>query len=329
MPARAVFRLVVQLVTQRDEQGRLGDRREVLDVEVDERLRGLVVGVLGVVHVDEQRAGQRRVLACLGRLGGGLDAAVSVVDRQRLQRVRILLVVRVAEVAGRTLGARDTLHQDVVVLGCLVVVAGRLRLVADHVSGHVVVSAGVGARTEQADLLVGEARVELAPVVDRRAGRPQLDELVGGEAVDREVGVHDHGQRVGGDLELGVLDAGVRADRRFLVLLDRTGGVGDVGLAGAEALEPATGAGLTNGHLDLGCLFAEQLGRRSGHRVDGGRPIDQHVAGDVAAVACRHRCPSASLPHPEHECRSRRCRARSPGEWKCSSLRSPVSSGDA
>jgi hypothetical protein len=50
--------------------------------------------------------------------------------------------------------------------------------------------------------------------------------------------VHDHGERVGGDLELGVLDALLLAGRDLL-LLDRARGVGDVGLARAERLEPA------------------------------------------------------------------------------------------
>ena len=86
----------------------------------------------------------------LGGLGGGLDAAVATVDRDGLEGVGVLLVVGVAEVAGRTLGAGDTLDQDVVVLGRLVVGAGGLGLGADDVSGHVVVGAGVGAGTEEA-----------------------------------------------------------------------------------------------------------------------------------------------------------------------------------
>ena len=133
---------------------------------------------------------------------------------ERLERVGVLLVVGVAEVAGRALGAGDALDQDVVVLGGLVVVTGGGSSASSSIdlAGHVVVGAGVGAGTEQRDLLVGEARVELVPVGDLGVRRPQLDELVDGQAVDGEVGVDDDGQRVGGDLELGVLDPGLLTD---------------------------------------------------------------------------------------------------------------------
>ena len=97
--------------------------------------------------------------------------------------------------------------------------------------------------TEQRDLLVGEARVQVLPVGHLGAGGPELDELVGGEAVDGEIGVHDDGEGVGGDLELGVLDAVLLADRDLFILLDRARGVGDVGLADAELLETTAGAG--------------------------------------------------------------------------------------
>ena len=48
------------------------------------------------------------------------------------------------------------------------------------------------------------------------------------------------------------------ADRRLFVLLDRARGVGDVGLAGAEALEAAAGAGDADRHLDAGVLLLER-----------------------------------------------------------------------
>src|SRR5690349_11902812 len=51
-----------------------------------------------------------------------------------------------------------------------------------------------------------------------------------------EVRVDDDGEGVGGDLELDVLDPLVGTGRDFL-LVDRTGGVRDVGLALAEHLE--------------------------------------------------------------------------------------------
>ena len=214
---------------------------------------------------------------------------------QGLQGVLVLLVVGVAEEADRTLGAGDTLDEDVVVLGGLDVVAQHLGLVTDDVGGHVVVRAGVGAREEEGDLLVGEARVDLVPVGRRGLRADEVDELVDGEAVDVEVGVDRDGEGVGGDLELGVLDTVLLA-HRDLVLLDRTRGVGDVGVARAEDLEPATGAGLADGDLDVGVLLVEELLGRHAHRVDGGRAVDS----DGAADAARRRRP----------CRSRRRRRR-------------------
>ena len=76
-------------------------------------------------------------------------------------------------------------------------------------------------------------------------------QLVDGEAVDREVLVGHDGDAVVGDLDLFVLDAGLLADRGLLVVLDRTRGVGDVGLAGAELLEAAARAGLADRDLDV------------------------------------------------------------------------------
>ena len=134
--------------------------------------------------------------------------------------------------------------------------------------------------------------------------------------------MHDHGERVGGDLELGVLDAVLLAGRDLL-LLDRAGGVGDVGLAGAELLEAATGAGLADRDLDVGVLLAEQLRGRVAQREDGRRAVD----GDGAAEApSPPSLPASSPPQAdEGQGEGRRCRARSPGGRKCSSLRSPES----
>ena len=256
-----------------------------------------VVVVLGVVHVDEQRPRQRRVLAGLGGLGRRLDAAVAVVDRQRLERVGVLLVVGVAEVAGRTLGAGDTLDQDVVVLGGLVVVAGGLGLV-DR-SRRRPCSRRCRSRCPGPNSEIswsGKLGSRSVPVGDLGAGGPQLDELVGGQAVDGEVGVDDDGERVGGDLELGVLDAALLAGRD-LVLLDRTRGVGDVGLAGAEPLEPATGAGLADRDLDVRVLLGEQLA--GGLRSSGRRSRSRRSS------RCRWR-----RRHPRRHRRPRRCRHR-------------------
>ena len=88
--------------------------------------------------------------------------------------------------------------------------------------------------------------------------------------------MHDDGEGVGGDLELGVLDAGrlTRGALEVLVRLDRARGVGDVGLAGAERLEATTGAGLADRHLDVGVLLVEELLGRDAHGVDGGGAVD-------------------------------------------------------
>ena len=77
---------------------------------------------------------------------------------------------------------------------------------------------------------------------------------------------HD-GDAVVGDLDLLVRDAGLLADRDLLVVLDRTRGVGDVGLAGAELLEAAAGAGGADRDLDVGVLALERLGRGLGERA--------------------------------------------------------------
>ena len=146
--------------------------RRFVDVEVDVRLDRLVVGVGRVADVDEQRAGQRRVRAVRSRLGRRRDAAGAGVDLERLQGVGVLLVVGVAEVAHGALGAGDTLGDDVVVLGGLVVGARGTLFTVDHV-GEVVEGAGVGAGTEEGQLLVGEARVDLVPVGDLARRHPR------------------------------------------------------------------------------------------------------------------------------------------------------------
>ena len=99
---------------------------------------------------------------------------------------------------------------------------------------------------------------ELAEVRDRRALVPELLELLGGQAADLERRVGDDGDAVVGDLELLVGDAVLLAERDLL-LLDRPRGVGDVGLAGAELLEAAAGAGLPDVDADVGVLLVEQL----------------------------------------------------------------------
>ena len=84
-----------------------------------------------------------------------------------------------------------------------------------------------------------------------------------------------------------VLDAALLADRDLLVVLDRARGVGDVGLAGAELLEAAAGAGLADRDLDVRVLLVEELGRRLGERVDGRGAVDGDAAREVLLAGRR------------------------------------------
>src|SRR5215210_3308359 len=84
------------------------------DVEIYEGLDGLVVLQRVGAHVDEQRAGEQ-VLAGADGVLGGLDT----VNGERPERVQIVLVVRVAEVAQRVRVAGDALYEHVVVLAHL------------------------------------------------------------------------------------------------------------------------------------------------------------------------------------------------------------------
>jgi hypothetical protein len=59
-------------------------------------------------------------------------------------------------------------------------------------------------------------------------------------------------------VELGVVHTVLLAHRDLLLLINRTGGVGEVGLPGAELLEPAAGAGLADRGPDVGVLLLEQ-----------------------------------------------------------------------
>src|SRR6185436_1420212 len=101
-----------------------------------------------------------------------------------------------------------------------------------------------------------------------RVGLPDLLELLDGEARRPVVLlVDDDRERVVRNLELDVLDALGHA-RLLLLLLDWARGVGDVGLAGAEALEAAAGAGDPDRHLDAAVLLLELLGGTGDERAD-------------------------------------------------------------
>src|SRR5690606_36193124 len=99
----------------------------VLEVEPDERC-DVRLSRLRVVHVDHERARERRVRAAGYRLLGRQNTVTATVDRYRPPSLRVLDVVGVAEVAERVRVTLDALHEHVVVLGRRVVAAARTLL---------------------------------------------------------------------------------------------------------------------------------------------------------------------------------------------------------
>src|SRR5688500_4800206 len=81
------------LLRQRDEQRALGDRLVVVEDVLDEGGDLRPLERLGL-HVDEERAGERRVAPVLRRLGARRDAARAAVDLNRLEAILVLLEVR-------------------------------------------------------------------------------------------------------------------------------------------------------------------------------------------------------------------------------------------
>src|SRR5918995_566560 len=266
------------LLGQRHDLGRLRDVLLVGDHEVHEGL-DLGAGDRLRARVHEQRAGQRLVGAVLDRLGARLHAAVAGVDADQVELVLSALVVGEAEVAEAAVVTLDAGDELVVVLGGLVVLAGHALLAVDLV-GEEVERAGVGARPVERQLGVREIRLDVGQALDLRALVPDLLELVGGEAVDGERLVGHDRDAVVGNLDLAVLHRVLLADRDLLVVLDRARGVGDVGLAGAELLEAAAGAGRTDRDLHVGILLVEQLGGRLRERGDRRGAVDGDLARD-------------------------------------------------
>src|SRR5919106_2041575 len=282
------LQLGLLLVVERDERGGFDDRVDVLDVESDELLDLRPLQRFSR-RVDEQLPAQWCVRPVLDGVGARHHAPAAAVDLQRLERLLVLLEIGKAEVAQGARRTLDGLDDHVVVLGRLVVGA-RGALLTVHLAGEVVERAGVGAGSGQDQLLVGERRVDLVPVGHGRARRPDRVELLYGQAGGPVVvGVDHDRQRVVGDRELVERDAGFVA-KGDLVVLDGTGGVGDVGLAVAELLEAAAGAGLADRDVHTRVLLHEELGRRAGQRKDGARTVDDDLAGQLFAAALVVRC---------------------------------------
>src|SRR5690606_26453454 len=104
------------------------------------------------------------------------------------------------------------------------------------------------------------------------------------EALDLVVVDAGHDRHaVVGDLQLDVLDAVLLAPGDLL-LGDRPGGVGDLGLAVAEELEAVTGAGPVDGDLDALVLGQEGLRGQRRDRLDRRRAGDVDRAAALAAV---------------------------------------------
>ena len=230
----------------------------------------------------KERPGER-VLAGEDRLFVGNDA----VHPEDLQLVLVLRVVGIPEVALRAALAGDALDKDVVVRRSRVIRAGGA-LLADHFVGEEVERARVHVRGEEGQLFVGEGGADLVPVVDRRARLVDLLQLFDAELVNKVVGRVDHdGEAVPAHQHLDELNA-VGGTDLTLGALDGARGVGDVGLAGAEALEAAAGAGDAHLHADLRRHAAELFGHGIGDGEDGARTVDVNVAGEAAEVFLRH-----------------------------------------
>src|SRR5918992_1982440 len=176
---------------QRHEVRTPRDRRLVVERVAEER-RHRGPAERAPLRVDEQRPRQRLVAVALHRRDARRDAAAArVVHGDQLQPAPVLDVVGEPEVAEPAPFAGHALDEDVVVLGGEVVRAAAPRPAVDRFREEVE-RARVGARAEEPQRHVGEARPHLAPVVDVRAGVPDSPQLFGGEAVHpRVAAVHD------------------------------------------------------------------------------------------------------------------------------------------
>src|ERR671910_762499 len=93
------LQLGLLLVVERDERGGFDDRVDVLDVEPDERL-DLRPLERRLRRVDEELPAQGCVRPILDGVGAWRHAPAAAVDLQRLERLLVLLEVRVVERAG-------------------------------------------------------------------------------------------------------------------------------------------------------------------------------------------------------------------------------------
>ena len=106
----------------------------------------------------------------------------------------------------------------------------------------------------------------------------------------REVGVHDDGERVGGDLELGVLDR--RLSSQAAISSSSIGReASEMSVSPAQNFsKPPPVPDSETDDLDVGVLLAQELGGGVAHREDGRRAVDgDGAAGAAAAVTAAGR----------------------------------------
>src|SRR5215210_3794312 len=274
-------RLLLQAARYHHVLRRLYQPVEILlrDVEIHEGLDGLVVLQRVGAHVDEQRAGEQ-VLAGADGVLRWLDA----VHGERPERIQVVLVVGVAEVAERVLVAGDALHEHVVVLAHLHVgLAADLLLVAHDLPVEELVGARLGAGTVEAQLVVGPVGTHLAPLRDLtlRGGLPHLLELFLRDVLRPVVAllVDDDRDAVVGDGDLDELDPVLLAHGHLLGHVYGPGSVRDLGVALAEGLEAVAGARTADLYARIRVLFPEKLRRGLGDRINGARSLDAGLTG--------------------------------------------------
>src|SRR5918997_1253356 len=278
-------RLLRQAAGQRHVLRGLHEPVEVLlrEVEIHERLdRPVVLQRVGA-HVDEQWAGEQILTGANGLLAG-LDA----VHRERLERVEVVLVVGVTEVAERVFVAGDALDEHVVVLTSLVVGTIRFLFVPNDDLVKKLVRARLGAGTVEAQLPVGPIGAYLAPTGNLafRGRLPHRLELLGRDVRRPIVAlfVDDDRDAVEGDWDLDELDPVLLADWHLLGHVYRPGSVRDLGVALAESLEPVAGSRAADLDARLRVLFPEQLRGCLGDRLHGAGAFDVDTAQDLAAT---------------------------------------------
>src|SRR5918995_4680123 len=269
-------RLLCSGVGERNVLGLLHELVEValLEVEVDELLDRWVFLERLRAHVDEQGS-RERVFARLNRLPAGRDA----INGECLELLLVLLEVAEAEVSQGVRVARDTLHENVIVLAGLVVRPARALLAVDPL-GEEVEGAGLRTGTVEVEPLLGPLGAHLVPLgnLALRLRSPHGRQLVERYVVSEVVPGVDHDREaVQGHRNLDELDAVLLAGLDLVVLYG-PGSVRDLGISVAERLEAVTGTRAPDGYLHVRVLPIEPLGRRLGDGQHGAGALDGYLA---------------------------------------------------